>query len=203
MQQAYDLEPWAVVAYILEHAVLKTEKSGSCSFARCDAPASDVLSELQNRFNAHRPPLISIYDYLVRIKKFSNCSGSCYILALIYIDRVLQKNPELLLTRLNIHRLIITSLILSVKFLDDLYYSNEYYSRIGGIASSELNRLELAMLSLLKFDLSIAPETYYHYIDSLRSEFLQLVCQELLGSSEDHSDRQVFKEDAEFSRVYE
>lgn len=42
-----------------------------------------------------------------RILKYAACSSECFVLALVYIDRLIQRN-DLVLSTLNVHRIIIT-----------------------------------------------------------------------------------------------
>jgi hypothetical protein len=42
------------------------------------------------------------------ISKYACCSGECFVLALVYIDRIIQSNPTFVVNSLNIHRLLIT-----------------------------------------------------------------------------------------------
>ena len=69
--------------------------------------------------------------YLERIKKYARCSDSCFVVALIYIDRLIE-TQNVVLTSLNVHRLVITSLMLAAKFFDDLFYNNAFYAKLGG-----------------------------------------------------------------------
>jgi hypothetical protein len=55
-------------------------------------------------FHAKMIPDIRIRDYLYRIVKCSECSTESLILALIYIDRLIEKNNGFLIKSLNIHR---------------------------------------------------------------------------------------------------
>lgn len=71
-------------------------------------------------FNALAKPSISIRSYMERIFKYADCSDSCYIVAYIYLDRFIQKQPFLPIDSFNVHRLIITSVLVSAKFMDDL-----------------------------------------------------------------------------------
>lgn len=52
------------------------------------------------KFHALKPPQITILAYLERIFKYASCSSECFILALIYIDRLISKN-NFVLTELN------------------------------------------------------------------------------------------------------
>jgi len=114
-------------------------------------------------FHAQRPPTISIKSYLERIVRYSPCSSECYVLALIYIDRIIQQNTTFQLTSLNAHRLLITSVLVASKFFDDTFYNNSYYSRVGGITCAELNALELEFLFLINFNLSVSPDMFNCY----------------------------------------
>jgi len=119
-------------------------------------------------FHSSKPPAISVSNYLVdRILKYAGVSEETIILALIYMDLVVQYNPEFVINSLNIHRLLITSVMLASKFFDDLYYNNAYYARVGGISNAEVNNLEMEMLRMISFSLYVSPEQYDRYRCSL------------------------------------
>lgn len=54
-------------------------------------------------------------------------------------------------TSLTIHRLVVTAVMLAAKLMDDKYYNNAFYAKIGGITTSELNHMELEMLRMLDY----------------------------------------------------
>jgi Cyclin len=83
-------------------------------------------------------------------------------LALIYIDRLIQRN-NFLLTELNVHRVVITSVLLAAKFFDDAYYNNAYYAKVGGVLVNEINGLEVDYLFRINFSLHAAPEEFAQY----------------------------------------
>ena len=56
---------------------------------------------------------------------------------------------------LNVHRILLSSVMVAAKFLDDFYYSNEFWAKIGGVPNSELNTLELEFLFMTNFDLHV------------------------------------------------
>lgn len=70
-------------------------------------------------FHSLRAPGICASMYLERIYAYANCSSTCYILALVYLDRIMQPKAGVIITSLNVHRLIITSIMLAAKFFDD------------------------------------------------------------------------------------
>jgi hypothetical protein len=118
-------------------------------------------------FDSVRPPSIAVKDYLQRIQRYFGCAPECFVLSLVYIDRVLLANDWFRITRLNVHRLIITSVLLAVKFFDDVFYTNSYYAKVGGIRTKELNSLESRFLRLLHWKLYVSPKEFAHYMQSV------------------------------------
>jgi hypothetical protein len=114
------------------------------------------------KFHAMKAPGISILQYLERIHKYASCSNECFILSLIYIDRLIQRS-NFLLTELNVHRVVITSVMLAAKFFDDAYYNNAYYAKVGGVLVSEMNGLEVDFLFRINFSLHVTLEVFDKY----------------------------------------
>eukprot|EP00529_Nitzschia_sp_RCC80_P018949 CAMPEP_0113481630 /NCGR_PEP_ID=MMETSP0014_2-20120614/22507_1 /TAXON_ID=2857 /ORGANISM="Nitzschia sp." /LENGTH=502 /DNA_ID=CAMNT_0000375131 /DNA_START=732 /DNA_END=2240 /DNA_ORIENTATION=- /assembly_acc=CAM_ASM_000159 len=114
------------------------------------------------KFHALKAPGICVEQYLERIHKYACCSNECFILALIYIDRLIQRN-NFLLTELNVHRVVITAILLAAKFFDDAYYNNAYYSKVGGVLVSEMNGLEVDFLFRINFSLHVQPDVFHKY----------------------------------------
>lgn len=144
-------------------------------------------------FDSVSVPSIALQDYAARIRHYSNCSDSCCVLAFIYIDRALQnslkspcnrgKNPTMVLRRTSVHRLFLTAVMLAAKFNDDEYCDNEAYSRIGGISLAELNFSELALLSLLEYNLRVDPQLFFDYTKELEAQYKK--CEEKEESKEE------------------
>ena len=102
------------------------------------------------------------------IHRYASCSNECFILALIYIDRLIQRN-NFLLSELNVHRVVITSVLLAAKFFDDAYYNNAYYAKVGGVLVHEMNGLEVDFLFRINFSLHAAPDEFSKYRNELLS----------------------------------
>lgn len=60
-------------------------------------------------------PQITIIAYLERIEKYANCSPSCFVVSLIYIDRLCQRSV-MTLSLLNVHRILITAICVSFMY---------------------------------------------------------------------------------------
>lgn len=149
----------ALLSTVLDKIVDKNEKMLETS------EAEDAITV----FHGTRAPSLSIQQYIDRIFRYSNCSPSCFIIAHIYMDRFIQRT-NLCLTSLNIHRLLITSIMLAAKFMDDAFFNNAYYARVGGISTKELNKLEMKFLFSVDFQLHVSVQTFKKYCSALKQE---------------------------------
>ncbi|XP_020580628.1 cyclin-P3-1-like [Phalaenopsis equestris] len=125
--------------------------------------------DILTMFHGLRAPNIGIKDYIERIFKYSKCSPSCFVIAYIYIDRFLLRTGTYL-TPLNVHRMLITGIAVAAKFIDDAFYNNAYYARVGGITTTEMNRLELNFLFSLDFKLHVSVENFRKYCVQLEMD---------------------------------
>ncbi|XP_065861152.1 cyclin-P3-1 [Euphorbia lathyris] len=120
-------------------------------------------------FHGLRAPPVTIQQYIDRIFKYSGCSPSCFVVAQVYVDRFIQ-NTDIPLTSLNVHRLLITSVMVAAKFIDDAFFNNAYYAKVGGISTAELNRLEMKFLFSIDFKLHVNVNTFGRYCCQLEKE---------------------------------
>ena len=113
-------------------------------------------------FISKKIPSITINDYIDRLLKYSKVSEEIFILVLIYID-LLNRKYKINLNYNNIHKLILASFVVTVKFHEDEHYSLKYYAKLGGISLKEIINLEYAFLTLLDFRLYISEELFQKY----------------------------------------
>lgn len=123
----------------------------------------ESASSSASSFNVKKVPAISIKGYLERIAKYAPCSGHCFVLSLIYLDRIIENNKNFVISSRNVHRLLITSIMLASKFYEDRYMDNKFYARVGGIPVAELNQLEVDFVFLIHFELTVEPEVFNRY----------------------------------------
>ncbi|ORZ18762.1 cyclin-domain-containing protein [Absidia repens] len=123
-------------------------------------------------FHARSIPSIDLYSYLSRILKYCPCANECFLSLLVYFDRM-SKNALAItgqpftIDSFNIHRLIISGVMVSSKFFSDIFYTNTRYAKVGGLPVSELNRLELEFLQLNEFNISVSISELQRYGDQL------------------------------------
>ena len=125
-----------------------------------------IKQQSKMAFSANSIPEISIKDYLIRIQTYSNIEKSTLIISLIYIDRICE-NSNLNLTYFNIHRILFTAVLMSIKYNEDNFYDNKFYAEIAGVKLKELNMIENNFTDMIDFKYYVDDETYEKYKDYL------------------------------------
>ena len=92
-----------VVAAVLDRLVLTTDSAHVATITK---------------FSAQTRPEISLQNYLLRFLNFTKCSRSSFIIMLIYIDRLIQRD-RFVLGFMNVHRVIVATMVIAAKFFDD------------------------------------------------------------------------------------
>ena len=124
---------------------------------------NDILKKQKKMiFSANSVPNISIKDYLIRIQTYSGIEKSTLILSLIQIDHICKK-ADLILTYFNIHRILFGAVLISIKFNEDSYYDNKFYSEIAGVKLKELKMIEYTFLELNDFNVFVNGKEYEQY----------------------------------------
>ncbi|CAK9315590.1 unnamed protein product [Citrullus colocynthis] len=168
-----------ILAFVLDRLVARNDclvngvsQSHQLEELGCCSSSSRHLGNSFNAFHGVRAPTISILKYLERIYKYTNCSPSCLVVGFVYIDRLIHRHPDSLVISLNVHRLVVTSVMVASKMLDDVHYNNAFYARVGGVSKAELNKLELEMLFLLDFKVTVSSRAFETYCWHLEKEML-------------------------------
>lgn len=125
-----------------------------------------LKEQKKSNFNSRMLPRISLSDYIDRIHKYTKIEDSTLTLGLIYIDR-LCKRQKIVLTEYNVHRIIMSSLLISIKYNEDKYYTNIFYAKIGGLDLKQLNLIETEFLIGINFDLFLDNKLFEKYEKTL------------------------------------
>jgi hypothetical protein len=117
-------------------------------------------------FHGRKACSIGLFASLLRLHRAFHCSDECFIIALLYADRVGNIEPRAAVSERTWHRLLVVSLVLALKFHDDYKpYSNTYYAKIGGLCVTELNNMEKQLCKLLDWKFFVQIEEYRCYRD--------------------------------------
>ena len=123
-------------------------------------------------FSCHKKPKISILEYINRIIKYTYLEKSSLIVSLIYLDRICQN--DILLTDYNIHRLLLISIIISIKINEDKIFGNNYYAEVGGISIKEFNSIESDFVNYINYYLFVTEEEFFKYKRFLENYYLTI-----------------------------
>ena len=133
----------------------------------------EKLSSQKNMaFTSYNKPSLSIKDYLYRIQSYSEAEDNTIIIGLMYIDRICE-HSSVILTPYNIHRIIFVSILMAIKYNEDICFDYEFYAKIAGISMKELKILEREYIDLIKFHFFVGKEEfdkYKLYIDDIEFE---------------------------------
>lgn len=91
------------------------------------------------------------------------------VAALIYIDRLLSRNSDLLITEITAKSLLHTALTLATKFLMDRYEKNTIFYAVGGLTKRQMKNMSNYYLDLIDFDLFIPESEYSFYLSKLKT----------------------------------
>jgi hypothetical protein len=130
-------------------------------------------------FHATERPAVSISDYVARIGTHAGFSNICYIICLVYLDRLADESSDvhLYVTSLTAHRLLVAGLLVAAKFTEDagslVKLDNDYYTHVGkvtGMSISELKHLERDLLQALGHNAFVTAEELLRYSSGLARE---------------------------------
>ncbi|KXS12055.1 cyclin-domain-containing protein [Gonapodya prolifera JEL478] len=151
------------------HPTLETIKviSSYLSHLTATNDSSPVKGDL-TRFHARTIPTIDILAYLQRILKYAPCGNEVFLAVLVYFERIAKraeftmskkrKKKVLMINSYNVHRLLITGVMIASKLFSDVFFLNSHYAKVGGLPVQELNQLEIEFLIFTDFNLHITVE---------------------------------------------
>lgn len=114
-------------------------------------------------------PTISPSEYVKRFTTYIDPGYDVLLMTVILMDRLC------LITKICInfrtfHRLFLSCFTVSHKYIEDEFYKNSYYAKVGGVSLLELNVLEKRLLSFLKYNVHCSKDQLECY-SSIRSIF--------------------------------
>jgi len=97
--------------------------------------------------------------YSQRIGTSICCSSSSFVIAAALLKRICKKYTKPIVTSATGHRLLLSSLLIALKFCDDLHGSNVYYAKLGCVSVNTLNQMEREMMAMIGYSVFVrAPE---------------------------------------------
>ncbi|OAY79486.1 Cyclin-P1-1 [Ananas comosus] len=149
-----------MLRHVVERLVERNDRVWSSDEGALAAASGEGEEKGMAAFRGVRVPRMGVGEYVERIGRYAGAamSPSCFVVAFVLLDRAAHRRPAHPVGSRTVHRLLLTSLLLASKLLDD--------------ANAELNRLELELLFLLDFELTVTPRVYESYYFHLQKEML-------------------------------
>ena len=129
-------------------------------------------------------PVLSIEKFLLRILKYTEAENNTLIVAYLYINKLIKKE-NFVLSLNNVYRLLLGTVVMAKKVLEDLCYNNSYYCEIGGISVQELNNIEFSLFIRLNFDVNPKREEVDNIYHDIINSFPSSKINELLNIFDD------------------
>ena len=129
---------------------------------------TDIIND-NDPLYSNKIPKIKIEDYINRFFTYSKMEISTLLLTYIYIKRFIAKEKYIISFR-NIFRLIMSCIILAIKFNENKVYKNTFYAKVGGFDVDDLNNLEYNIFSRLDFNLRVLDIEFYELIFKIYKE---------------------------------
>ncbi|XP_077234363.1 cyclin-U2-1-like [Tasmannia lanceolata] len=176
----------SVLASLLERTMARnariSRKCGLISSKTCVFDCDETLD-------------MTIQSFLERIFRYTHVAPPVFVVAYIYIDRLCHFHSEFRISSSNVHRLLITTIMVASKFVEDLNYRNSYFAKVGGLMTMEMNKLEVDFLFLMGFKLHVNVSVFESYCNHLEREVsigggyqiersLRFMCGEEISSNE-------------------
>lgn len=98
---------------------------------------------------------------------YGKLSPCCFLVALILMDRLAHHLKGIIVSNFNVHRMYVTCVLISTKYLDDIFFSNAHWAKIAGLSVAEMNALEMDVLFMLDWNVHVRPEEYMRYRSSI------------------------------------
>ena len=114
------------------------------------------------RFHSIAKPDISLKKYMKRVLRYTDCELETLVCGVVYALRFAKKS-DCIITSYNVHRIVLTSIVIAMKYVEDACYTNKYMAKVGGLSLPELNRLELMFLTTLDFSLDVSAENFEQF----------------------------------------
>ncbi|KAG2223924.1 hypothetical protein INT45_009376 [Circinella minor] len=146
---------------------LQANSNNTISNTNNDNNNTSTTDKQYTAFHSRSVPTIGIHAYLSRILKYCPCTNECFLSLLVYFDRMSRNSSCLRIDSFNIHRLVISGIMVASKFFSDIFFTNTRYAKVGGLPVAELNALELEFLHLNDYNLNVSIEELQQYGDQL------------------------------------
>ena len=148
----------AKLDYDMERMTDFVTQATESMYAYHNSPICLADIDLTRSFNHRMQSPPSFRKWVLQVLSATRLPSATILLSLHYLNDRVANFPESVPTGENhIYRLLAVSLILGSKFLDDNTFINRSWSDVTAIKVTELNKLEMVWLDLIRYELHVDP----------------------------------------------
>ena len=96
-------------------------------------------------------PRVPLLKFVKQIMKATGCPFSVLAGAIVLLRRLLQMHKNLVVSIDNMHRIMLITILIADKFLEDIPCGNDVFAEIMKMSVESISELELEFLCLLKY----------------------------------------------------
>ena len=100
---------------------------------------------------------IDLFKFIKQLIKVLELTSSHIVIIFLYIDLISQK---VFISKLNIRNIIYTASMISLKYLDDIVFSNSTFASLMNYKERKLAEMEIYFLEAIEFDLKVSCDDY-------------------------------------------
>ena len=131
---------------------------------------------IARKFFSKKAPPISLKAYLERLHRYCPMSTGVYLAGGAYIHSVCVEERNVPITARTAHRLVLASLRVAMKTLEDLRYPQQRFAGVGGVSEKELMFLEVSLCYMIDFELFMNRERLRDKMGALQQAGRQAEC---------------------------
>jgi ATP-dependent 26S proteasome regulatory subunit len=124
--------------------------------------AENKTKKTHSVFDSSLSDKITLEDYLMRIRKHSDLELNTLVCSFILIDKLINTHRIILSTK-NVHKILLSGILISIKFMEDVIYKQNDYAKIGGVSLSSLSAIETAFLKIIDYKIVISHDVFEQY----------------------------------------
>lgn len=114
---------------------------------------TEQSQSIARKFFSKTAPTVTMEEYTERLQRYCPMSSAVWLAAGCYIYRLAVEDQSVPVTSRTVNRLVLASLRIAMKALEDVRFPHERFAGVGGVRQSELATLEVSFCYLMDFDL--------------------------------------------------
>jgi hypothetical protein len=122
-----------------------------------------------NTYSTGVMPKINLDAYIIRCIQYLDITPQCFIIALIYIDKLRLYHKKINISYNNIYTILIIAMLIAGKYNDDECYSNQIFATVADMKLAYFNKFEVQFIFDSYFDFTFSDEVYDKYFNKFNS----------------------------------